>query len=697
MNRPSCVWTFWLVSLVLFGGCGLVTGGEGEAPVPARLVVVSGDGQVALPGAALANPLVVEVRDGEGAPLSGLPISWQAGDDASVNPNSGTSGEEGRAQATVTLGSTAGSYMVEARVEGTALLAAFSATARTDETEVDHYSLAKVSGDNQVVPPGTPLGVPLVVSVTDGGGDPVSGATVQWSTGSAGASLPSTSVTGNDGLGSVTPTLGGNEGPYVFTAEVSGASSSVVFQAEAAAVPVLLKVSGDQQVGGLGRTLPESLVVEKRNADGATVAGVTIYWAASGDAGVTATRVTDAVGQVSVTPTLGSAPGGYTFTAATGEGTSATFTAETAPASELEKVSGDGQSGQGGAPLEDPLVLEAQDVHGTPIPGVTVSWSASGGASVTSSTVTGSDGRVSVTPTLAADFNLYTFTASLGGTSASAQFEAAVSNVLCWGRNHWGQTNVPVDLVGEGHIGESLAAGASHSCGVDTAGGLRCWGRNDLGQDNVPPGHVWESVTAGADHNCAMDASGTVACWGSNGEGQTDLPPGHAWESVSAGGRHTCGIDTTGDLLCWGIDLYNLLDVPSGHDWDTLTSGAVHNCGFDATGDLLCWGSDIGGESSGIPSGHEWEAVMAGDANTCGIDTSGALLCWGVDYFGEADVPPGHLWETVSGGSRHICGIDTTGTLRCWGDNEYGQLEVPQGHVWKDVAAGYWHTCGIIE
>ncbi|HEV8177988.1 MAG TPA: galactose oxidase-like domain-containing protein [Gemmatimonadales bacterium] len=73
----------------------------------------------------------------------------------------------------------------------------------------------------------------------------------------------------------------------------------------------------------------------------------------------------------------------------------------TATASRLEKVSGDPQTGRVSTVLGAPLVVKVTSAAGAPVQGVTISWSITGGGSVSeASTQTGANGQASVTRTL---------------------------------------------------------------------------------------------------------------------------------------------------------------------------------------------------------------------------------------------------------------------------------------------------------
>ncbi len=69
----------------------------------------------------------------------------------------------------------------------------------------------------------------------------------------------------------------------------------------------------------------------------------------------------------------------------------------------------------------------------------------------------------------------------------------------------------------------SIAAGYFHTCVLDDEG-AKCWGRDDYGQTIVPTNLIGvRQIAAGGNHTCAVDDEG-VKCWGSNGYGQTSVP-----------------------------------------------------------------------------------------------------------------------------------------------------------------------------
>ena len=103
-------------------------------PPPSRIAttleLVSGNNQSGEINQRLTAPLVVRVRDQNSAVLSGVTVNFTVSPTSgALNPTSDTTNANGQASTTLTLGRTAESYIVTARVSGIAQSVTFTATA----------------------------------------------------------------------------------------------------------------------------------------------------------------------------------------------------------------------------------------------------------------------------------------------------------------------------------------------------------------------------------------------------------------------------------------------------------------------------------------------------------------------------------------------------------------------------------------
>ena len=86
---------------------------------PTTLVKVSGDEQEGTPGAALANPLVVEVKDQDGNALEGVAVTFSVTEgDGTLSVKTATTDSNGRAQTMLTLGDALKPTVVTVTVAG---------------------------------------------------------------------------------------------------------------------------------------------------------------------------------------------------------------------------------------------------------------------------------------------------------------------------------------------------------------------------------------------------------------------------------------------------------------------------------------------------------------------------------------------------------------------------------------------------
>ena len=296
----------------------------------AVLRIVSGNGQTSNPGATLAQPLVVQALDTNGAPVANAKVNFDTTSGGHVSQGVVQTDAQGMASVTATLGAAAGDQIFTAT--SASATATFHETASTTTTG---KVLVIVSGSGQTGTAGSALAQPLVVRVTNSGGAPQSGVTVTWKAVSAGAQVSTgSSTTDAQGLAMVNATLGPTAGTQSFIALVTGASGSpATFTENVRAAPAsrLIIVGGDGQSGKAGTALAQLLVVQVTDASGNPVAGVTVTFAAgTGGGTISASSTTsDANGQVSAKVVLAATSGIETFIATSPglSGSPATFTA----------------------------------------------------------------------------------------------------------------------------------------------------------------------------------------------------------------------------------------------------------------------------------------------------------------------------------------------------------------------------------
>lgn len=356
------------------------------------LFTVSGDDQTAAPGTRGAD-LVVRLTNG-GAPVPDARVSWQVTQGtATLDEATTTTDANGNSANGISFGAATGAVLVQASANGVGIT--FHLMIDADRS----VTLRLVSGNNQRGPVGTRADQPILVEVVDQNGAPVAGQPIDWAVVSGGATLDTLSTaTDAGGRSSLGFRFGSSAGPVRIRASIGVADSQVALIDATGVQPTLAIVSGNNQTGAPGSTLPQDLVVQiAAPADAKSLAGVTVRWNVVDGGGTlaSASSLTDASGRASNKYTLGSTAGAQHVRAAIDGGASVTFTETTsAPPGALVLVSGNSQTLPTRSPSA-PLVVSLATTAGTPIQGAVLTWTASNAELQSVRTTTDAQGRAS--------------------------------------------------------------------------------------------------------------------------------------------------------------------------------------------------------------------------------------------------------------------------------------------------------------
>ncbi|HVO99451.1 MAG TPA: Ig-like domain-containing protein [Bryobacteraceae bacterium] len=184
---------------------------------------------------------------------------------------------------------------------------------------------------------------------------------------------------------------------------------------------LLAIVSGNNQSGPAGQTLPFPLVAAVTDGCNNPIPGTAVTWTVKSGAAKLSNVVSTSVGggRVSANVTFGAAPGTVVVTASLGTTAVATFTLTSQPVlSGMTIVSGNNQTTTINTAFS-PLTVQVNDVNNNPISGVTVAFVVtSGNVAINPTTaVTNSQGQASTTATAAQTAGVSTVTASYSSAS----------------------------------------------------------------------------------------------------------------------------------------------------------------------------------------------------------------------------------------------------------------------------------------
>jgi hypothetical protein len=294
--------------LALFGvAC---SGGEStKPPVPTSISLSVSN--VTLTALGATQTVTATVRDENGQPMPGEPVSWN-----STSPN-------------VEVTATGASAQVRAVAKGAATVRATSgglAPASVVVTvEQIPAAITKLAGDGQSAPIGTPVPVAPSVRVSDASGAPIAGIHVLFTVSTGGSVVGATQMTDNQGVATVGMwTLGATTGPMVLTATITSSGSTlppVSFEATALPgdLPTVAAVhAGQWQAAIQGTAVPTPPAIILRDMQNNPIAGRTVTFAVTGGGGTLTQSVvtTDASGVARVGSwTLGANGGINTLTA----------------------------------------------------------------------------------------------------------------------------------------------------------------------------------------------------------------------------------------------------------------------------------------------------------------------------------------------------------------------------------------------
>jgi alpha-tubulin suppressor-like RCC1 family protein len=264
---------------------------------------------------------------------------------------------------------------------------------------------------------------------------------------------------------------------------------------------------------------------------------------------------------------------------------------------------------------------------------------------------------------------------------------AAHGQVVAWGRNPYGETNVPANVTNV----VTVAAGGYSSAAIRADGILLEWGLASLSP--MPAGATNIVAAAlGIDVNLALRADGTVFSWGNS----AGLPwPLTNAVAIGAGAFHGLAVKSDGTVVAWGQNSYGQTNVPPGLNGVVAVAGGdYHSVALKSDGTVVVWGWADKGQAN-VPAGlSNVVAIAATYSETLALKSDGSLVIWGT----LTNVPANATnIVAITSAENHFIVLKADETLAAWGDNSYGETDIPAGLTNViAIAAGVQHNVVLV-
>ncbi len=451
-SNPSVVSVTAAGQLTAVGnGVAMITATAGTASSTITVTVmqlatalekVSGDLQVGPAGEPLRQPLEVRAFDRLGSPAVGTPVDFRVLEGGgAVAPVQVETDSQGRASVVWTLGPVAGEAQ---RVRSSLAFrvgvgVGFEANAVSGPPD----RIVVLSGDDQAAPRGSTLSEPVEVRVEDRFLNAVEGVEVQFAVVEGGGSMrPSRVPTDPAGQASAEWSLGDPLGAQRLSVRV-GSLPPTMLSATATAIPEQLTVpGGNGQTGPVGAALPDPISVRVLGPGAAPIPSLDVKFSVTSGGGMLqAVAQAEPASELLVRTDpdgvavlggwiLGPSPGLQSLQAQVPglPAETVTATAVPGPASLVETISGNGQTGTLETLLPERLVVRVTDAYGNPVSGETVTFTPAmeSGSVAPARAATDAAGHASTEWTLGTSFGEQSVTAATS-TGAPSIFRATAT------------------------------------------------------------------------------------------------------------------------------------------------------------------------------------------------------------------------------------------------------------------------------
>lgn len=274
--------------------------------------------------------------------------------------------------------------------------------------------------------------------------------------------------------------------------------------------------------------------------------------------------------------------------------------------------------------------------------------------------------------------------------------ERATGQVVAWGFQAWGITNVPAAATNVMTIG----AGQYAALALRGDGSLVVWGGSSYSLTNLPASATNAAgVTAGYQHMLALRRDGVIVGWGDTTGGKT-TPPASATNvtAVAAGYCHSLALRADGSVVAWGATSANsaVTNVPSSatNVMRIAAGGSPSTTGFSLAlrrdGTIVPWGVNNYSLLTVPASATNVVAVSAGLDHALALRADGTVVGWGNAVYSDCTAPASatNIVAVAAGGNLSLA-LRNDGAVLVWGNSTYSLTKVPTNLAFAvAVAAG---------
>jgi len=354
---------------------------------PAANLILSGSPQATPAGQSFAAPLSVIVTDAYGNLIPNQNVTFSppaSGASAALSSTTATTNGQGVASVTATANGVSGAYAVGVTF-GPQTVQGDNADVFLLNNGSGLATLTATGGTPQTTLLGTLFPTALQATLLDGAGNPISGATVYFSIANDLAVTPEP-VTNASGVAStkINVPLNAPAGAFPATATAGGLSATFDLTQQAIVPLVVTITGGSPQSTAIGSPFGTPLSVHVADGTGAPKSGVVVtlippVQGASATLSAT-TVVANSLGNATVNATANGTLGTYNVTASVG-GVTVNFSLTNAPPqggvpASITAAAGTPQSQSVTAPFVTALKALVKDSTGTPVSGVSVTFTA---------------------------------------------------------------------------------------------------------------------------------------------------------------------------------------------------------------------------------------------------------------------------------------------------------------------------------